>query len=181
MKQWGKIQAVSFKRWPVRLYFTLKINAFITAQCCSATYFHQIIKTTKELRALPCRTLQPEKPVFSRQKERANHMWLAVQGWNPQPLWCQVTQSKLVALFLSPLVMNCYHVLCSPGCSFLIGGVLGTAAMGFIVPILSINNRSKCFCSPSTENHRRHLKILTVTSQTAVWLLTIDYIMGTAQ
>lgn len=63
--------------------------------------------------------------------------------------WCS---QKLVALFLSPLVMNFYHVLCPPDFSFLIGGVLGTVTMEFIVPVLSISNRSKCFCSASTES-----------------------------
>lgn len=33
--------------------------------------------------------------------------------------------------------MNLYYVLFPPDCSLLIGDVLGTVTMGFIVPILS--------------------------------------------
>lgn len=38
--------------------------------------------------------------------------------------------------------MNLYHVLCPPDCSVLIGGVLGTVTMGFIVPILSTRDQN---------------------------------------
>lgn len=151
------MQAVSFKRWPIRLYFTLKVNASIAAQCCRCNTFSPNNKNHRRVECTALQSIITRKSCVLQGERRANHIWLAVWGWNPQVLWCQVMQSKLVALFPSPLVMNFYHVLCPPDCSFLIGSVLGTATMGFIVPILST---TKCFCSPSTENHWRHLKIL---------------------
>lgn len=45
----------------------------------------------------------------------------------------------------------------------------------------SINNRSKCFCSPSTENPWGHLKILIITSYVAACLFRTDWIMDRVQ